>query len=90
MSISDKQTNTASGPRAMTIELESGDVLVPVTPNVADEVHRNPRTVKRWIRDPEMNFPATIRIKNRLYVSRRSLEAWKRALFSTALNWKAA
>jgi hypothetical protein len=78
------------GPRTLTINSESGDVLVPVTPDASAEVCRNPRTVKRWIKDPKMKFPATIRLNNRLYVSRREFEAWKRNLFESALGGKVA
>jgi len=78
------------GPRTVTINSESGDVLVPITPDASDEVGRNPRTVKRWIKDPKMKFPQTIRLNNRLYVSRREFEAWKAELFQAALGGNAA
>jgi len=68
-------TSADAHPRAVTVDVSSGDVLVPVTPNVAAEVNRNPRTIKRWIKDEALNFPKPIRINNRLYVSRNAFEA---------------
>ena len=85
MSLSDTQMTTASALRAMTVDVNSGEVLVPVTPDVADEFNRNPRTIKRWICDPKIGFPTPIRINNRLYVTRRALEDFKRRLLSAAL-----
>ena|SRR5271166_4472867 len=55
----------------------SRNVLIPLAPNIANELSRNPRTIKRWIRDPEMNFPPTILIGSRLYVTRSAFEEWK-------------
>ena len=74
----------------ITVDVTSGDALVPVTPNIADEIGRNPRTIKRWIKDAALNFPPTVRINNRLYVSHSAFEAWKRARFEVALSAKAA
>ena len=90
MSLSDTQTISGNVQRALTVDANSGDVLVPVTPDVAGEFDRNPRTIKRWIGDPKIGFPAPIRINSRLYVSRRALEEFKRRLLATALPGQAA
>lgn len=74
----------------ITVDVTSGDVLVPVTPNVAAEMNRNPRTIKRWIATPALNFPRPIRINGRLYVSRSAFEAWKRERIEASLNGEAA
>lgn len=76
--------------QTVTVDVTSGDVLVPITPNVAAEVSRNPRTIKRWIKDEALGFPRPIRINGRLYVSRRALELWKRERFQASLNGEAA
>jgi hypothetical protein len=60
MSLSDTQTAINGALRAMTVDVNSGEVLVPVTPDVADEFNRNPRTIKRWIGDPKIGFPRPI------------------------------
>lgn len=85
MSLLDTQTVGGDAQRTLTVDAHSGDVLVPVTPNVAGEFNRNPRTIKRWIGDPKIGFPTPIRINNRLYVTRRALEDFKRRLLSAAL-----
>jgi hypothetical protein len=88
MSIQHTPPTTVSS-RAVTVNVESGDVLLPITPDVAKEVGRCSRTIKRWITDPRMNFPRTTRIRDRLYVSRREFETWKRELFIPSLNGNA-
>jgi hypothetical protein len=75
--------------RSVTLDLQSGDVLVPVVPDVCAEVNRCSRTVKRWIADREFDFPRVARIKGRTYVSRRELEAWKGSRFLASLDGKA-
>jgi hypothetical protein len=74
----------------LTVNVETGEVLSPVTPNVAREVNRNPRTIKRWIADKTHNFPTPIRIKGRLYLTRSAFEQWKAGLVSAALNGEVA
>jgi hypothetical protein len=70
MSLSDTQT-AISG--TLMVDATSGETLVPVTPDVAREFKRNPRTIKRWIADPKIGFPTLVRLNNRLYVTRRAL-----------------
>ncbi len=79
-------TNTDLTTRSFTVEVGSGEELVPVTPNVANEVNRNPRTIKRWIVDKASGFPKTIRINNRLYVRRSDFETWKRERFEVGVT----
>lgn len=90
MSLSEANIPVVGAPRAMTINVETGDVLLPVTPNVAAEVNRNPRTIKRWIKDTALNFPKPIRINGRLYISRSAFEAWKRERIEASLSGEAA
>jgi hypothetical protein len=86
MSLLDTQTAAIGHvQRALTVDANSGEVWVPVTPDVAGEFNRNPRTIKRWIGDPKIGFPAPIRINGRLYVSRRALEEFKRSLLAAVL-----
>lgn len=90
MSLSDTQTNSGVASRVVTIDAATGDSLLPITPDVANDVRRNPRTIKRWIKDPKLKFPPTIRLNGRLYVSSRLYQDWKRDLFQAALNDAAA
>jgi hypothetical protein len=73
-----------SSARALTVDAASGETLVPIS-DIAKEFCRCARTVKRWIADPEIGFPAPIRLNNRLYVNRTALEGFKRRLLSAAL-----
>ena len=77
-------------PLMVTFETAAGDALVPITPNIAAECNRNPRTIKRWIKDEALNFPRPIRINGRLYVSRSAFEAWKRERIEASLGNEAA
>jgi hypothetical protein len=90
MSLLDNTQTAIGGLRAMTVAIESGEQLVPVTPDVAEEFRRNPRTIKRWIADPKIGFPTPVRINGRLYVARSALESFKQSLLSAALPGKAA
>ena len=90
MSLSDAQSNTSSASRAVTVDLTSGQVFVPVTPDVAREFNKNPRTIKRWIADKSLGFPKPVRINRRLYISREALEEWKRARVAASLKTSAA
>ena len=91
MSFTIPQSNAGrSQPVSVTLSVGDGDALVPITPNIAAEVNRNPRTIKRWIKDEALGFPQPIRINNRLYVSRSAFEAWKRARFEVSLSGEAA
>jgi hypothetical protein len=90
MSLLNVQTPVGGALRAVTIAIESGEQLVPITPDVAREFNRNPRTIKRWLADAKIGFPTPIRINNRLYVARSALENFKQSLLSAALPGKAA
>lgn len=90
MSLYEPQTTVLGAHRAMTVDVETGDVFVPVTPDVANEFRKNPRTIKRWIADPELGFPTPIRINGRLFVSRRLLEDWKRERVAASIRPQAA
>lgn len=54
-----------------------GDSLLTVCPTAARELDVNPRTVKRWIKDPKLGFPQPIRIRNRTFLYRSEFDAWK-------------
>ena len=72
--------------QTLTVDAQSREVLVPVTPNVAQEFKRNPRTIKRWIADPAFNFPKPVRINGRLYIARSELEGFKQRVLASALK----
>jgi hypothetical protein len=73
-------------PRGKAIEDSSGVVLLPVTPNVCDDLGRCERTVKRWLNDQKMGMPRALRIRNRLYLVQSEYERWKRGVLLTALD----
>lgn len=70
--------DTSTSIRALTIDMSSGEPLTPL-PGVAKEFGVDPRTIRRWLKDEAMAFPAPLRINNRLYFQRRPLESWKMA-----------
>jgi hypothetical protein len=76
-------------PRGKAIEDAAGIVLVPLVPNVCREIDRCERTLKRWLKDPNLGFPPVRRIRNRLYVTRAELEQWKRDVLLTAIDRRA-
>jgi hypothetical protein len=86
MSLSNTQPNIERARRTMTFDLTSGQVFVPVTPDVADEFGKNPRTIKRWIEDDRLGFPRPVRINGRLYLARQALEEWKQARVAASLE----
>ena len=90
MSLLDTRTAISGTLRALTVDATSGETFVPVTPDVAREFKRNPRTIKRWIADPKIGFPTPVRLNNRLYVTRRALEEFKQRLIDAALSGKSA
>jgi predicted DNA-binding transcriptional regulator AlpA len=49
--------------------------LIP-DPQVARELGRNLRTLARWDKDPELNFPKPVRIKRRKYRRADEMAAW--------------
>jgi hypothetical protein len=73
-------------PQTVTVDIETGEFLIPVTPQCDRELGRTLGTVSKWTRDPKMNFPLTVRIRGRLYVARSDFELWKRRLFSGAVR----
>jgi hypothetical protein len=52
------------------------DELVP-DPQVCREFGVTPMTVWRWERDPQLDFPAKIKIRTRNYRSRRALNEFR-------------
>jgi hypothetical protein len=68
--------DTGTSIHALTIDMSSGETLIPL-PAVAREFGVDPRTLRRWLKDDAMAFPAPLRINNRLYFQRRPLESWK-------------
>jgi hypothetical protein len=90
MSFPQDLVSTTTAPHSVTVEVESGHVLVPVTPNVANEFGKCGRTIKRWIADPKLDFPRPARINGRLYVSRKALEEWKRSRILASVDGQAA
>ena len=43
-------------------------------------------TLYRWSRDPSLNFPRAMKINNRNFRSRRSLEEFKKRLLREAIS----
>jgi predicted DNA-binding transcriptional regulator AlpA len=60
------------------------DALVP-DPVVWREFGISSMTGWRWTNDPELNFPAPVKIRGRCFRSRRALEAFKERLMRGAL-----
>jgi hypothetical protein len=73
-------------PRGKAIQDSSGAVLLPIVPNVCQDLNRCDRTIKRWLGDPAMKMPRALRIRNRLYLAQSDYEAWKRDVLLTALD----
>jgi predicted DNA-binding transcriptional regulator AlpA len=69
--------NSHTGLKAVLFDTAAGDVLIPLPEVAKGELGRDPRTLRRWLNDPRVGFPKPVRIQNRLYFSRRELEAWK-------------
>jgi hypothetical protein len=63
---------------------DEADELVP-HPRVWKQFGVSPMTGWRW-RKARLGFPATVKINNRCYCSRRDLEAWKAKLMTAALK----
>ena len=61
------------------------DKLIP-DPVVCAEFGVTPMTLWRWTRDPELNFPPAIAIRNRNFRSRRQLEAFKERMLTVAIR----
>jgi predicted DNA-binding transcriptional regulator AlpA len=73
----------------MTEATEKPDTLVP-DPEVWRELGVTSMTGWRYTRDPKLNFPPPIKIRNRNFRSRRMLEEFKRRLVQAALSERAA
>lgn len=65
--------------KSMLVDTAAGDVLIPLPDVAKGELGRDPRTLRRWLRNTAIGFPKPIRVNNRLYFSRRELEAWKKS-----------
>lgn len=61
------------------------DELVP-DPDVWRELNVTSMTGYRYTRDPNLNFPPPIKIRNRNFRSRALLEEWKAGLLQLALS----
>jgi predicted DNA-binding transcriptional regulator AlpA len=61
------------------------DNLIP-DPVVCAEFGVTAMTLWRWTRDPELNFPPPIAIRNRNFRSRRQLEAFKARMLMRAIR----
>jgi len=78
--------NFSSEQENAAIDASTGDTLVAVAHDVANEFSKHPRTIKRWARDPKLGFPKLVEINRRLYVSRRALDAWKAGMLASAIE----
>lgn len=65
------------------------DTLVP-DKKVRAEFGVTEMTIHRWDRDPALQFPKKIRIRNRNFRSRRELEAFKERMMQQAIRQRAA
>jgi hypothetical protein len=63
----------------------STDNLIP-DPVVCAEFGVTAMTLWRWTRDPDLNFPPAIAIRNRNFRSRKQLEAFKARMLSKAIR----
>jgi hypothetical protein len=61
------------------------DELVP-DPQVQREFGINKMTLHRWTKDPALDFPTKIKIRDRNFRSRRQLEAFKQRMLRQALK----
>jgi hypothetical protein len=61
------------------------DNLIP-DPIVCAEFGVTAMTLWRWTRDPDLNFPPAIAIRNRNFRSRKQLEAFKARMLSKAIR----
>jgi hypothetical protein len=75
--------DTAAG-----VAITAADTLVP-DPQVWAEFNICPMTGWRWTRDPELDFPQPIKIRNRCYRSRRQIEAFKERMLRKAIAARA-
>ena len=73
-------------PRGVAIEDSAGVVLIPVVPNIRNDLNRCDRTIKRWLKDPKMKMPPARRIRERLYLVQSEYETWKRTVLLAALD----
>ncbi|MEK4034255.1 hypothetical protein WOC76_12675 [Methylocystis sp. IM3] len=46
-------------------------------PAVARDFNVTPRSIDRWVRDPQLGFPQPVKIHTRCYFDVDALEAWK-------------
>lgn len=46
-------------------------------PTLARELDTTTRSIDRWARDPNLNFPSPIVMKRRVFFYRDEIEAWK-------------
>ena len=65
--------------KPMLADTATGDVLIPLPEVAKSDLGRDPRTLRRWLKDEAVGFPKPVRVNNRLYFSRRELEAWKQS-----------
>src|SRR5262245_65347434 len=61
------------------------DNLIP-DPVVCAEFGVTAMTLWRWTRDPDLNFPPAIAIRNRNFRSRKQLETFKARMLSKAIR----
>jgi predicted DNA-binding transcriptional regulator AlpA len=66
---------------------EVADQLVP-QPKVEREFDRTSMSLWRWLRDPKLNFPRPVKIRNRNYWRRADLENFKQRLVDESLRRK--
>jgi hypothetical protein len=79
--ISTAQADESATPPSKT----NPDNLIP-DPVVCAEFGVTAMTLWRWTRDPKLDFPPAIAIRNRNFRSRRQLEAFKALMLSKAIR----
>lgn len=63
----------------MSDNTDTTDRLIP-DPMVAKELGVSLMSLWRWTRDPKLDFPPPVKIRQRNYRSQRALDAWRARL----------
>lgn len=64
---------------------DNADQLIP-DPQVWRMLNICSMTLRRWTRDPKMDFPPAIKIRSRNYRSRAAIEAWKEKMLRKGIR----
>jgi predicted DNA-binding transcriptional regulator AlpA len=59
-------------------------------PALAKDLNTSTRTIDRWARDPQMDFPAPLKINQRVFFYRDEIERWKLSRVRALIKGKPA